>query len=93
MISGLSTTSATVTSLELLVKEGLSVPLPGEVGFNRVGSSWESVLTRMQNEPEEGRLFLCVLSAWDLILGTGDLGQKQRKADAKNFKTAIPQNC
>jgi hypothetical protein len=41
----------------------------------------------------EAKFFLCVCSAWDLMLGPAIESKRQRIADVQQFKNTVASNC
>jgi len=58
-----------------------------------MGATWDSVHANITLHLKTGRLYLCMLSAWDIMITDEEIGNKQRRADADNLKAAIDQNC
>ena len=53
-----------------------------------------AVMMEAMREPFNNmKLFLCVCSAWDLLLGDQESTKRQRHADAEAFKNVVNANC
>ena len=66
---------------------------PAALGYPLVGATWEDAKNHMHATIARAKLFVCLGSAWDFMLGEAEVSKKQRKVDAATLKATVASNC
>ena len=55
-------------------------------------ASFESIVKDVELRLDQGNLYICLVTAWDLMLGT-EVSKKQKEADIESVKKAIKEHA
>ena len=79
----------TAEAMEAIIEQLPQTQIPDDLE----GSTWAAAMGNLKKQLEEGKLFVCLVAAWNMMLSEEQPPKQQREMDLSGFGASIDAQC